>query len=33
VANFPVTDKTMRDYAREMRERPAFKRAMAHLED
>jgi len=33
VASFPVTDKTMRDYARDMRERPAFKRAMAHLED
>ncbi len=33
VAGFPVTDKTMRDYAREMRERPAFKRAMAYLEE
>jgi len=30
VAGFPVTDKNMRDYAREMRERPAFKRALAH---
>lgn len=33
VANFPVANKGMRAYAKEQRERPAFKRAMAYLEE
>ncbi|WIY26978.1 glutathione S-transferase family protein [Parasedimentitalea psychrophila] len=33
VAGFPVSDTTMRAYAKEMREREAFKRALAHLQD
>jgi len=33
VAGFPVEDQTMRAYARDMRERPAFKRAMAYLDN
>lgn len=33
VAGFPVTDPTMRGYAREMRDRPGFKKAMAHLKE
>jgi glutathione S-transferase len=32
-ADFPVTDKSMRAYARSMRERDAFKRAFAHLQE
>ena len=32
VDGFPVSDKAMRDYAKDMRERPAFKRSMAYLE-
>ncbi|NRB20071.1 MAG: glutathione S-transferase [Rhodobacteraceae bacterium] len=33
VAGFPVSDPTMRAYAKDMREREGFKRALAHLED
>ncbi|KAE9631041.1 glutathione S-transferase family protein [Parasedimentitalea maritima] len=33
VADFPVSDKTLRSYAKEMREREGFKRAFAHLKD
>ena len=32
VAGFPVENKAMRAYAKQMRERPAFKRTMAYLE-
>ncbi|OUS34765.1 glutathione S-transferase [Rhodobacterales bacterium 56_14_T64] len=33
VADFPVSDKGMRTYAKAMREREAFKRAFAHLKE
>jgi len=33
VANFPVSDKGMRAYAKDMRDREGFKRAFAHLQE